>query len=209
MPFSAIKELYHCTKIDAFPEEDIQKAIKRVGRLPVVLLDYYRQLGANKKINQIGEYLYSPANLELKDGFLFFYVAEQETMWWAMRENDLQKDNPPVYACIWEDSRFKYILESETLEQFLNAMAYSHALYSLPINSEGDFKCDAERKGRIESQYQKKPFGFLATPLTMFYGNDPDEVIRICVGERSMQISYACTTNEQFDNIQKVIFNRK
>lgn len=209
MDFSVIRELYHCVENYPFCEEDIQKAIKRFGKLPAVLIDYYRQLGTNTKINQVGDYLYSPANLKLKDGFLFFYVSEQETMWWTIQEKDLYKDNPPVYVCLWENSKFSYILESETLEQFLNAMAYSHALLNLPINSEGDFKCDEEMKRRIEFCYQKKPFCFLATPLTLFYGNDSDEVIRICVGERSMQIAYACTTDIQLNNIQNAIFNNK
>ncbi len=209
MDFSVIRGLYHCTETCGFREEDIQEAITRFGALPSVLIDYYRQLGDNDEINQIADYLCSPAGLELKDGYLFFYVTEQEAIWWAIRETDLQKDNPPVYAYFWENSKYAYFLESETLEQFLNAMAYSHAIESFPLNSEGDFVCDEERKKRIEAYYQKKPFGFLATPLILFYGNDPDEVIRICIAEDRMQVAYACTTQEQLDTIEKVIFDRE
>ena len=40
-------------------------------------------------------------------------------------------------------------------------------------------------------------------------GNDPDEVIRICIAEDRMQVAYACTTQEQLDTIEKVIFDRE
>ena len=42
-----------------------------------------------------------------------------------------------------------------------------------------------------------------------YYGNDPDEVIRICIDEDGMQVAYVCTTQEQLDTIEKVIFDHK
>lgn len=63
MDFLPIRKLYHCNEIFAFPEDSIQAAVKRFGRLPNTLIEYYRQLGANSEINQAQDCLCGPNKL--------------------------------------------------------------------------------------------------------------------------------------------------
>ena len=75
----------------------------------------------------------------------------------------------------------------------------------LPWNSEGPFSCDTETKSKIEATYKKKDFELCNSPRTTFYGNSDDEAIMICEDELSCQVSFACMTEEQFEQIQKVL----
>lgn len=205
MDFLPVRKLYHCNENYGYPETSIQDAIKRFGRLPNTLIEYYRQLGANDEINQAQDCLCGPGGLVLENGYLTFYVEAQESMWWAIKEEDLGEDNPAVYACLWKDSGYAYLPECDTLEKFLYSMAYCQAMVSLPWNSEGPFSCDVGRKSRIEAVYKKKDFGLRQSPIISFYGNDDDEAIMICEGEHSCQISFACMTEHQFEQIKKVL----
>lgn len=205
MDFLPIRKLYHCNDIFAFPEASIQEAVKRFGKLPNTLIEYYRQLGSNSEINQGEFYLCSPAGLALEKGYLTFYIEEQESMWWAIKQEDLGENNPAVYACLWKDSEYVYLPESDTLEKFLCSMAYCQAMFSLPWNSEGPFSCDAERKSRIEAAYKKKDFGLRQSPIITFYGNDDDEAIMICEDGHCCQVSFACMNEHQFEQIKKVL----
>lgn len=204
MTFSPIRKLYHCDDLCPFPEASIQGAIKRIGRLPAVLVEYYRQLGDNDEINQIQDNLYGPASLGVEDGYLTFYIEEQESMWWAIKEADLGMDDPPVYACLWENGGYTYLPESDSLTKFLCAMAFSHAALTLPFNSEGPFVCDEARKARLEQHYAKKDFSLSHSPRVTFYGNADDEVIMLCEDD-DCQVSFGCTTREQLEKIQEVL----
>ena len=205
MEFLPIRKLYHCNEVSAYPESSIQEAIKRFGKLPNTLIEYYRQLGANQEINQAQTYPCSPTNLVLENGYLMFYVEDQESMWWAIKQEDLGEDNPAVYVCMWKNDGYVYLPESDTLEHFLYSMAYCQAMEILPWNSEGPFSCDPEMKSKIEAVYKKKDFGLRNSPKTTFYGNSDDEAIMICEDGRSCQVSFACTTEDQFEQIKKVL----
>ena len=152
-----------------------------------------------------GVCLCSLNSLVLENGYLTFYVAEMEDMWWAIKQEDLGEDNPAVYVCLWKDSGHVYLPECDTLEKFLYSMAYFHAMESLPWNSEGPFSCDAQRKSRVEAAYKKKEFGLSESPQTTFYGNDDDEAIMICEDEDSCQVSFACATEYQFEQIKRIL----
>lgn len=206
MNFLPIRNLYHCDELYAFPETAIQNAIKRIGKLPSMLIEYYRQLGANDEINQIQNQLYGPDALKIEEGYLTFYIEEQESMWWAIKETDLGYDDPPVYVCLWKDGKYTYLPECDSLTKFLYAMAYSHATLSLPLNSEGPFICDSARKAELESHYRKKDFSLLQSPLTIFYGNADDEVIMLCEAGDLWQVSFACMSEEQFNKIKEILF---
>jgi len=205
MNFLPIRKLYHCDELYAYPEVAIQNAVKRIGKLPNTLIEYYRQLGTNDEINQIQNQLYAPNALKLEDGYLTFYIEEQESMWWAIKETDLGYDDPPVYVCIWRDGKYTYLLESESLTKFLYAMAYFNATISLPLNSEGPFTCDSARKARLENHYKRRDFSLLQSSLTTFYGNDDDEVIMLWEDDDSCQVSFACTTEKQFNTIIEIL----
>ncbi|MEY8387312.1 hypothetical protein AALC17_08430 [Oscillospiraceae bacterium 38-13] len=205
MDFLPIRKLYHCNEIFAFPEDSIQAAVKRFGRLPNTLIEYYRQLGANSEINQVQDCLCGPGGLTLENGHLTFYVENQEAMWWTIKQEDLGEDNPAVYACLWRDSGYVYLPERDPLEKFLYSMAYCQSMVSLPWNSEGPFVCNAGSKSRIEATYEKKDFGLLHAPEISFYGNDEDEAIMLCDDGGSCQVSFACTTERQFEEIKRVL----
>lgn len=205
MDFLPIRKLYHCNENFPYPEASIQEAVKRFGKLPNTLIEFYQQLGANQEINQAQTYPCSPANLTLESGYLTFYVEDQESMWWAIKQEDLGEDNPAVYACVWKNGGYVYLPESDTLEHFLCSMAYCQAMEILPWNSEGPFSCDAEMKSKIKAAYKKKDFGLRQSPKITFYGNDDDEAIMICESEDSCQVSFACMTEHQFEQIKKVL----
>ena len=54
MDFMEIRKLYHIDGDIGYSKGVIAKAVKKFGKLPTVLVEYYRQLGKHPGLNQTG-----------------------------------------------------------------------------------------------------------------------------------------------------------
>lgn len=177
MKFAEIRELFGITDRDGFAEGEIQKAVQTWGALPLALTDYYRELGANARVNRQQNFLVEPGKLFEQDDYLIFYLENQSAARWGIRREDLSADNPPVYCTAAEGT---YELESDTLEEFLYAAAlFQAASWGLRFPSEELYSISRQQAELIRQNYSPKPCGLRVWVSARFYGNHGDEVVML------------------------------
>lgn len=100
---------------------------------PQALQEWYLLAGRRSDLNAALNYLLSPADLEVSDEHLVFFLEDQAAVRWGMRLRDLGMADPPVYL----DHEFSvpaapashpWILENTTLSAFLLEMIMVHTL---------------------------------------------------------------------------------
>ena len=206
MDFMEIRKLYHIDGDIGYSKGVIAKAVKKFGKLPTVLVEYYRQLGKHPGLNQTGYCLCSPGKLDflIYGDYLCFYKSMNDPLYWYIDMEKMESDNPSVYRRYSDGASVCDVLDSETLEEFLYVMAYWHALFCLPYNSKGSFMCTFQQIEKIERKFTLKRYNLAKWPT--FYGNSSDEVISVHREKTSAQVLYACTSEEQLKEIRSIIF---
>jgi len=89
-----IRKLFNIKQDNGFSENEIQKACEKHGNLPLVLQEYYRQLGNYKLVNRAQNILSHPDELIDTKEYLIFYKENQYVVQWAIKKSDLNKENP-------------------------------------------------------------------------------------------------------------------
>ncbi|MEK6989648.1 SMI1/KNR4 family protein [Paenibacillus sp. FSL K6-1566] len=124
----------HHKEAHGIPEADIQAKEQSLGfRLPVVLRDYYKNLGRSPYITQGCNNQYEPLPLQdvfipdktfftTDKAFLVFYQVEESVIYCGIRIQDLEKEDPPVYLCAWNSPDWQ--LENRSLQHFLAGKAF-------------------------------------------------------------------------------------
>ena len=205
MDFNEIRKLYHINDNIGYSQETISKANAKFGKLPNVLMQYYWQLGKHFGLNHAYYDFYSPGKLEnlVYGNYLSFCRSKYEELYWYIDMSRLESDNPPVYRRILNGSTIQDTLDSETLEKFLYVMAYWQALFWLPY-SKSNLMCTFQQTEKIQKKFRLKPYNLPKWP--QFYGNNDDEIICICKEKCSSQVFYACTLEDQFKEINDVLY---
>ena len=203
MDFNDIKQLYHIKTNKSVPNSLIEFAKKKWGSIPTVLSDYYKQFGGYREIANGVLVLHRPDKLhKVADEYLCFMEEYQGDTCWGINIADLHKDDPPVY--IWEGTDVCQ-LESPSLYAFLIGKAYVQALFTLPYTSESPRIISEDVIQRIDAQLKKKQFSFLSTPDHVFYGNEKDDIVRLCLNGEYTSIEYASADREHFASLEKLI----
>ncbi|EHB62721.1 SMI1/KNR4 family protein [Paenibacillus lactis] len=124
----------HHKEAHGIPEADIQVKEQSLGLgLPVVLRDYYKNLGRSPYITQGCNNQYEPLPLQdvfipdetfftTDKAFLVFYQVEESVIYCGIRIQDLEKEDPPVYLCAWNSPDWQ--LENRSLQHFLAGKAF-------------------------------------------------------------------------------------
>lgn len=125
-----IRKLY---KLDekknyGFSETEILALEKKEGlTLPKILRNYYLTLGKNKAINFSFNRLLKPTNQAgfSNDKHFVFYEENQSVVFWGIKEQDLQLENPCVYGNYDAiNLTEEWFIDSPTIESFLLSMAF-------------------------------------------------------------------------------------
>lgn len=125
-----IRQLYELdeTKNYGFSETEILDLEKRLNFVfPKVLREYYLTLGKNKQLNDTFNRLLKPkSEIDFStDRYLVFYEENQAVVFWAIKEQDLQLDNPCVYGNYDAvNLTQEWFIDSPTMESFLLSMAF-------------------------------------------------------------------------------------
>jgi hypothetical protein len=96
-------------------------------KLPKILREYYLKLGKNKIINNSFNRLLEPKEIGFTENnkYLVFYEGNQGVVYWALNKNDVENEDPKVYASYDpNDLTQEWFMDSETTENFLLSMAY-------------------------------------------------------------------------------------
>jgi len=134
-----IKKLYNLTPKDCkgFSEAQLLKAEKRLNiTLPEEFRAYYLQLGATKSVNQSYNSLATPQQLYFAGDYLCFCEENQGVVMWAIRKEDLNNPNPPVWGNYGSETDPDWVLETQTLSDFwLYIAIYNGVMGGLRYNA--------------------------------------------------------------------------
>ncbi|GET45407.1 hypothetical protein [Capnocytophaga felis] len=204
--FNYIKTLFNIQENNGFTDEELQNIRKVSSNIPQVLYDYYVQLGKITKLNQTQDSLLIPEQVQWSKNkdYLIFYAENQWACVWAIQKEDLTEENPSVYMSKNQETWEK---ESETLTDFLNAMANLQAVFSFEYSSEDFLFINEEELKFIKQNFQKKPFAFKKWIGIDFYGNFIGDIIAIFNNKPYYDVCYAASNKEHFEEIDKLIRN--
>ena len=201
--FSKIKRLFGITEPKGFAPDDIQTIKSIHGKLPLVLIDYYSELGAEELVNQTQDSLILPGQFDhfQNDDYLIFYRENQRACVWGIQKRDLSLSDPPVYA---SDDEKSWHLECERLSDFLLAMAYLQALFALEYRTDNFPELNEDGLKFIQENFQNKgvSFRFWTTGIE-FYGNYEDSIIAVMGG--GSYFSYYSRDKNHFDEMDNVL----
>ena len=159
-----IKNLFHLAPKDGkgFSEEQLLKAEKRLAvKFPLVFREYYLQLGATESVNQSYNSLATPQQLYFAGDYLCFCEEYQGVVIWAIRKEDLNNSNPPVWGNYGSETDPNWIQETQNLSDFWLYLAiYNGVMGGLPYNANAmggwgmeNFEVPEQVVSYIEKQY--------------------------------------------------------
>lgn len=122
-----IKRLYHLPDDHfGFTATAISNLEKRIHiTLPLELKHYYLTLGTNENINYSHNRLLTPEK-EIdfsQDRYLMIYEENQEVILWGIKEEDLSRNNPPVWGNYGTNENPDWYLETNSTDHFFLLMA--------------------------------------------------------------------------------------
>ena len=148
--YKDICELFHLTEPNPLPEKQIQEIQEYFGAIPKALLDYYRLCGGCRDMNASQDFLLTPdgryghyrmKNFDNKN-YCTFYVENQCVSSWAIKKEDLIKENPPVYETLDDENWHKLC---DSVSEFLISQAYMQRTFSFAYSTEEFFYLTQEQ----------------------------------------------------------------
>ena len=135
-----IKKLYNLTpkNCKGFSEAQLLKAEKRLHiTLPEEFRAYYLQLGATKSVNQSYNSLdYTSAIVFCRRLLMLLWRKPRSGKCGAIRKEDLNKPNPPVWGNYGSETDPDWVLETQTLSDFwLYIAIYNGVMGGLRYNA--------------------------------------------------------------------------
>lgn len=158
-----IKRLYNLSENEnyGFSEKQILDLEKTLDvKLPSKLKEYYLELGKEENLNYCFNRLLKPENeIEFSDDdFLVFYEENQNVAFWAIKKEDLSKENPPVYGNYDTIEKSDWEIETETTDNFFLLMAvFNGTLGGLQFNGNYLGEIDSEIVKLVEENYTLVP----------------------------------------------------
>ncbi len=73
---------------------------------------------------------------------------------------------------------------------------------SFPYTSESPRIISEDVIQKIGAQLNKKQFSFLSTPDHVFYGNEKDDIVRLCSNGKYASIEYASADKQHFASLE-------
>ena len=170
------------------------------GTVPAVLDYYYATLGRAPALNHTQDDLLSPTVAggfdELPD-HRPFYRENQGACLWALRRDELEKDDPPVWGSA---DRQQWWQETPCLSVFLQTMAHLQAIFALEYRSEGFQLLDAAARAIVEAHYHRRTLGLNHwLDGVAIYGNrDQETIVLLEANGPNPQMKYAAATAHRF-----------
>ncbi len=201
--FSMIKKLYTITKATGFSHKEIRSIQSIFGNLPQVLIDYYSELGKDKRLNDTQDSLIMPDQFQhfKHNDYLIFYCENQRSCVWGIHKDDLSKPNPPVYM---SENEKEWSVEADKLSDFLTAMAYLQAVFALEYYPETFYEIEQGDLLYIRTHFANKGVSFKQWTCGIeFYGNHDDSIIIVMGG--GQQLTYSTDNKDHFEEMDVLL----
>jgi hypothetical protein len=190
---------------DGFSEAQMVELEQKLGmRLPAVLRKYYCTLGKQPAINYSHNRLLQPGNeIEFSaDRYLIFYEENQGVVYWGIKEEDLQLDNPPVWGNYGSQGMPDWHQETDSTDAFFLLMAvYNGTLGGLRYNAHFLGFVEPELIKLLEDNWAKVPG--ISWDKQKIYSNDFEDVICLSFDEQKHCTGVFIGTSDEgrFDNM--------
>lgn len=203
--FNEIKRLFDITEENGFSEIEILAYKQVCDHIPMVLYDYYLQLGKIHELNHTQDNLLTPNNLKLSENkdYIIFYVENQWACVWGISKNDLNLDNPPVYM---SNDEIDWELECDSLTKFLYAIANLQAAFALPFSTEEFYNVSLSSLEIIRRNFKKRDVALAKWIGIELYGNFDNDVIVIMKNDGYYDLIYASNNELQFNQMNNILF---
>ena len=200
--FAEIKQLFSLSATNGYTPAEMQNCLENFGKLPEVLYDYYTQLGKVEHLNNTQDQLLDPDKMRFSPNgdFVIFYAENQWACVWAIRKEELEAIDPPVYMSFDEE---KWSVETDRTSLFLVAMANLQATFGLPYSSEEFSSITTAELEIIQTHFKKKTAAFSKWIGIDFYGNHENDVVAVMKNEGYFDMMYASGNKLQFDELYK------
>ncbi|MDR1386633.1 MAG: hypothetical protein LBJ44_03390 [Propionibacteriaceae bacterium] len=191
MDFEVIRGLFGIDGDCGFTDAALEPVIARFGGVPAVLRDYYQRLGAHSELNQTQECLVVPDGSDAghyhfsrysdADGYLVFYVENQEVWLAAVAAADAALADPSVWQT-YPISRDDYGQWHDTgcrVSQFLAGMAHVQRAFSIERSSEGFWELTPDQAQRVRHRYPSLGVDLDLYGGISFHARDAHEIIML------------------------------
>ncbi|WP_299223887.1 SMI1/KNR4 family protein [uncultured Aquimarina sp.] len=203
-----IKKLYNITEKEnkfGYQVDEINEVEARLKiNIPQTLRSYYFTLGKNENINNSHNRLLKP-NKEIGfsiDGYLVFYEENQASVYWGIKQEDLELNNPPVWGNYGTNESPDWHLETKTTESFLLLMGINNGtLGGLKYNANCFETIELDTVKRIQKNWNE--INKISWDKQRIYTNDFEEVLSLNFDENSncTAIFIGTSHKERFDNL--------
>ena len=207
--YNIIKDLFGLNETNGLSETEIEQVRRLYKRIPFALELYYREVGRDERINNSYNNLILPHKHPWAkcESYLIIYAEHQGVCFWGISLNDLENENPPVYVTFDNVDKKIWKLESYKLSDFLVAMAYVHAGFSLPFISE-----EIELISESEANVIRKSFQRKCEPLmewvdggVEFYGSYFCDSIVLIRNVSDYDLYYASGKESCFNEMREIL----
>ena len=206
MLYNIIKELFSLAHPSGFSESEIAEVKRMYGKIPYALECYYRELGRENEVNHTQNNLVVPwKRWQKNETHLIIYTENQWFCCWGISLNDLAADNPPVYVSYDEKT---WELESNSVSDFLIAMAHLHAGFVLPFTNKEIYGISEKEAAIIRAHFAKKcePTMQWLDGGIEFYGNHAcDSIVMMRRNAGDYDLSYASGNKTYFKEMDKIL----
>jgi hypothetical protein len=210
--YAVVKELFGLTQPKGLPETGIAQMRAVCGVLPEALGTWYRELGGEEAVNQTQNNLLLPEQLSWcrSPDHFFIYLENQGVCGWAIRREDMDRADPPVWVSFQESvpdrggvmiSRWPlWERESARVSDFLVGMAHLHAAFALPCGDSTMYSIGEDAAARIRARYRQKcpPFGHWVDGGIEFYGLYENDSIVMMRNAGDYDLFYASGNEARF-----------
>lgn len=124
-----IQTLYPSWTLESGYSEDAICALeKNIGiKLPLMLRNFYKSWGRCKGLTDAQEVIFMLEEVKIWNTGLVFCIENQGVFYWAVQQEEMYLDNPPVWYAYNEEVFLGWNLSHTHLSHFLDALAYHQA----------------------------------------------------------------------------------
>lgn len=201
--YQDICKLFQLTEPEPLPEEQIQKIQELFGVIPSALLEYYKLCGGCRAMNATQDFLLTPdkryyyqmQNFDYKD-YCAFYVENQCVSVWAIKKEDLTKENPPVYET-YDDENWHQTCSS--VSEFLISQAYVQRVFSFAYSCEEFYNITQEQVNLLAEKFPHANADSELYTGVQFFQPYEDAVIMLIKDGEEFSCLWSSRTEQHFE----------
>lgn len=205
--YNGILELFGVKNPVGYSPEEVEKAKREVGGLPLELERFYLYCGNSPELHGLQDELVLPNRSKslLNPDYILFFNENQGVCQAAVKKSDARIDDPPVYTST-DDGEWQF--SSPHVSDFLCAMFDYQASICLDFNPEDFFWITPEERAKVEEMFPKlgEFDKWLYDWKVTVYGENGGRIaIMEQDGEDEFQMNYAANNEREYKRMFEML----